>query len=45
MAQDKLRETLTDYIEDAHAMERSVLHMLDSMISTTGDPEILEVRR
>ena len=43
MAQDKLREKLTDYIEDAHAMERSVLHMLDSMISTTGDPEIVEV--
>jgi ferritin-like metal-binding protein YciE len=45
MAQDKLREKLTDYIDDAHAMEQSVLRMLDSMISTTGDPEILEVLR
>ena len=45
MAQDQLREKLTDYIEDAHAMERSVLRMLDSMISTTSDPEILEVLR
>lgn len=43
MAQDKLREKLIDYIEDAHAMERSVLRMLDSMISTTDDPEIVEV--
>ncbi|MDQ3965212.1 MAG: ferritin-like domain-containing protein [Actinomycetota bacterium] len=43
MAQDKLREKLIDYIEDAHAMERSVLRMLDSMIFTTDDPEIVEV--
>ncbi len=43
MAQDKLREKLIDYIEDTHAMERSVLRMLDSMISTTDDPEIVEV--
>ena len=45
MAQDKLREKVIDYIEDAHAMEQSVLRMLDSMISTTGDPEIVEVLR
>ncbi len=45
MAQDKLREKLIDYIEDAHAMEQSVLRMLDSMISTTDDPEIVEVLR
>ncbi len=43
MAQDKLREKLADYIEDAHAMERSVLRMLDSMISTTNDPEVVEL--
>jgi ferritin-like metal-binding protein YciE len=38
MAQDQLREKLTDYIEDAHAMERSVLRMLDSIISITSAP-------
>src|SRR5918995_1351543 len=40
MALDKLREKLADYLEDAHAMEQSVLRSLDSMISTTEDPEI-----
>lgn len=40
MADDKLREKLADYVEDAHAMEQSVLRSLDSMISTTEDPEI-----
>jgi ferritin-like metal-binding protein YciE len=40
MADDKLREKLVDYIEDAHAMEQSVSRSLDSMISTTDDPEI-----
>ena len=37
---DELRENLTDYVEDAHAMEQSVLRSLDSMIRTTEDPEI-----
>ena len=40
MADEKLREKLVDYIEDAHAMEQSVSRSLDSMISTTDDPEI-----
>src|SRR5215207_9247545 len=40
MADDKLREKLADYVEDAHAMEQSVLRSLDSMISTTEDPQI-----
>jgi ferritin-like metal-binding protein YciE len=40
MADDKLRDKLADYVEDAHAMEQSVLRSLDSMISTTEDPEI-----
>ena len=40
MADEKLREKLADYVEDAHAMEQSVLRSLDSMISTTDDPEI-----
>ncbi len=37
----KLEEKLIDYIEDAHAMEQNVLQMLDSMIATTHDEEIV----
>jgi ferritin-like metal-binding protein YciE len=43
MADDKLHQKLVDYIEDAHAMEQNVSTMLDSMISTTDDPEITEM--
>jgi ferritin-like metal-binding protein YciE len=43
MADDELREKLVDYIQDAQAMEQSVLRMLDSMISTTDDPEVREM--
>lgn len=40
MAQSELENKLGDYVEDAHAMESNVLQMLDSMISTTDDPQI-----
>jgi ferritin-like metal-binding protein YciE len=45
MTDDKLREKLVEYIEDAHAMEQSVSRSLDSMISTTDDPEISDMLR
>ena len=34
-------EQLVKHIDEAHAMEQNVLRMLDGMISTTDDPEIL----
>ena len=40
MADDKLNEKLADYVEDAHAMEQNDLKMIDSMISTTDDPDV-----
>ncbi len=43
MADDKLQQKLADYVEDAHAMEQNDLKMLDSMISTTDDPQTREM--
>jgi ferritin-like metal-binding protein YciE len=43
MADDKLQQKLADYVEDAHAMEQNDLKMIDSMISTTDDPEVKEM--
>jgi ferritin-like metal-binding protein YciE len=45
MTDDKLQQKLVDYIEDAQALEQNVSRMLDSMISTTEDPEIEEMLR
>jgi ferritin-like metal-binding protein YciE len=35
-----VEQKLIDYLKDVHAMEQSVLRMLDSMINTTEDPQI-----
>src|ERR687888_614648 len=38
----QLEEQLVKHIDEAYAMEQNVLRMLDGMISTTDDPEILD---
>jgi len=37
-----INEQLIKHLDEAHAMEQNVLRMLDGMISTTHDPEILQ---
>jgi ferritin-like metal-binding protein YciE len=41
----QLQAQLVKHIGEAHAMEQNVLRMLDSMISTTEDPELLGALR
>ena len=43
--EEKLRRKLVEYVQNVHAMEQNVLLMLDSMIVTTRDPEIVNVLR
>ena len=38
----QLKEQLIKHIDEAHAMEQNVLRMLEGMIATTDDPEILD---
>ena len=38
---DQLTDQLVKHIDEAYAMEQNVLRMLDGMISTTDDPEIV----
>lgn len=38
----QLNEQLIKHIDEAHAMEQNILRMLDGMIATTDDPEILD---
>jgi ferritin-like metal-binding protein YciE len=40
--EDALKAQLVKHIDEAHAMEQNVLRMLDGMISTTDDPEIVD---
>ena len=39
---DQLEGQLIKHIDEAHAMEQNVLRMLDGMIQTTDDPEIVD---
>ena len=41
----RLRRKLVEYVQNVHAMEQNVLLMLDSMIVTTRDAEIVEMLR
>ncbi len=42
MTDSKLDQKVIDYLEDNHAMERNVKRMLESMISTQKDPQIVQ---
>jgi ferritin-like metal-binding protein YciE len=41
-AMTTITEELVKHLDEAHAMEQNVLRMLDGMISTTDDPELLQ---
>jgi ferritin-like metal-binding protein YciE len=41
----QLKQQLVKHIGEAHAMEQNVIRMLDSMIATTEDPDIVESLR
>jgi ferritin-like metal-binding protein YciE len=41
----QLEEQLVKHIAEAHAMEQNVVRMLDSMIATTEDPELVQALR
>jgi ferritin-like metal-binding protein YciE len=41
--EDRLRAKLIDYVQNVHALEQNVLLMLDSMIVTTKDEEIVRL--
>jgi ferritin-like metal-binding protein YciE len=39
---DDIKAQLIKHIDEAHAMEQNVLRMLDGMIQTTDDPQVLD---
>jgi ferritin-like metal-binding protein YciE len=41
----RLRAKLVEYVQNAHAMEQNILLMLDSIILTTRDPELVAMFR
>ena len=41
-AMSTVNEQLVKHIDEAHAMEQNVMRMIDGMISTTDDPDILQ---
>jgi ferritin-like metal-binding protein YciE len=40
---DDLRDQLIKHIDEAHAMEQSVLRMLDGMIATSDEPQVIDM--
>jgi len=42
MRPSNLQRKVIGYLQDCHAMERQVYHMLNGLIATTHDPEVLE---
>ena len=42
MGEENVQDMLVSYIRDAHAMEKNVLQMLNSLIKTTQDEEIVK---
>jgi ferritin-like metal-binding protein YciE len=39
---DTIHEQLVKHLDEAHAMEQSVLRMLDGMLQTTDDPQVID---
>lgn len=42
MRHSDLQQKVIGYLQDCHAMERQVYHMLNGLIATSHDPEVLE---
>src|SRR6059036_1900649 len=42
-AMGQLKEQLIKHIDEAHAMEQNVLRMLDGMIATSDDPQVIDM--
>jgi ferritin-like metal-binding protein YciE len=40
---EEIKSQVVKHIDEAHAMEQNVLRMLDSMIATSDDPEVIDM--